>query len=234
MSSESDNEGFDLAGFGKIAKAIPAKVYEQTAETALGTFEKLIAPITETTGGLGRYIRQKFDNMVDAEKALAIYTIGEAKQRAAIKAKADGLVLQSPQHTKSFVKSLEEASKETDPLLHEMWTNLLASQLVNGASYPHFVEVLPHFSRPDAELLLSLFPESEIGEHGGGYLCSGFNWITQWARRPGGEILPWTISCVLLTEFNFADVASSKDVGKSIPVMYRTQTGTAFLSAVTP
>lgn len=235
MSSDSDNEGLDLAGFGKIAKAIPDQVYEQTAATVLDTFEKLIAPITETTDGLGRYIRQKFDNMVDVERALGTYTLDNAIQRAA--SNAGGLVLQPPQHTKSFVKSLEEASKETDPLLHEMWTNLLASQFIKGASHPHFVEVLPHFSPLEARLLLSLYPMHEVtNKRYDGYMGSSNSWIDYWIRKGGDELHPWNISCLLLLELGLVSFIPPPEryENKMVVLLHRTEVGTAFLSAVTP
>lgn len=77
-----NKEGLDLLGWGKIAEAIPPAVYEQTTATVVKTFENLVAPITETTSGLGRYLRQKFDNMVEVEKAVATYTIENAMNRA--------------------------------------------------------------------------------------------------------------------------------------------------------
>lgn len=231
----SDDEGLDLVGFGKVAKAIPAKVYELSAVTALSTFEKLIAPITETTDGLGRYIRQKFDNMVDVEKALAVYTLDEAVQRATSKASSESLNLQPPHHTKSFVKSLEEASKETDPLLHEMWTNLLASQLVEDAAHPHFVEMLSHFSPLEARLLLSLYPFSETGGTNDTFFSSDFSWITHWIRKDGDERHPWTFSCVLLLEFGFANIIPPPDKYQNLNtvLLHRTTSGSAFLKVVT-
>jgi hypothetical protein len=44
MQEHLKSEGLDLAGFGKIAKAIPKEVYERSAKTLLTTFEKLTAP----------------------------------------------------------------------------------------------------------------------------------------------------------------------------------------------
>jgi hypothetical protein len=162
----------DLTGVGKFAEAIPPAVYAQTATTLNSTLRKLVAPITESTSGLGRYIRQKFDNMVQVEKALATYTLQQALGRARSKAERLSLRFGVPAHPKTFVKSLEEASKETDPVMHEMWANLLASQLVEGFSHPHFVETLSHFSPAEAQVLSSLREAADVGEHKGGYLCS--------------------------------------------------------------
>src|SRR5436190_2513604 len=120
MVEKSDSDGLDVAGFGKIAKAIPPKVYERSATALIATFQQLVAPLTESTAGFGRYIGQKFENMVAAEKAIATYTIEKAVRRAKARAELMGKDITPPIHPKSFVKTIEEASKETDPLMHEM------------------------------------------------------------------------------------------------------------------
>jgi len=228
-----ENEGCDLAGFGKIAKAIPKEVYERTAATLLTTFEQLTAPITESTGGLGRYLRQKFDNMVEAEKAIATYTVEKAIRRAQIKCERSGRTLQPPPHPKSFVRAIEEASIETDPLLHEMWANLLASQLADDICHPHFVQALPHFSAAEARLLVSLLPKSELGAYDG-YLSIESDCFTHWVRREGEELHAWSISCDLLCQFRFADVLGLKKDLPRVTILHRTAIGGAFLCAVSP
>lgn len=112
---DNSKDGLDLVGIGKVAKAIPEEVYNRSAESLLTTFEKLVAPITETTHGLGRYVSQKFDSMVKVEKAIATYTLEQACAKARAKAASFRFGTRAPTHPKSFVKSLEEASKETDP-----------------------------------------------------------------------------------------------------------------------
>jgi hypothetical protein len=174
--------------------------------------------------------------MVAAEKAIATYTVEKAIRRAKARAELAGKRLVTPTHPKSFVKTIEEASKETDPLMHEMRTNLLASQLISeSTSHPHFVETLPHFSPAEAKLLVSLLPQAEIGENGGGYLVFSYDAFTHWMRKSGGPLNPWTISCVLLCEFHFADVLGPKgdDKRAGVTILYRTRTGGAFLGAVT-
>lgn len=233
MTEPSNNDGLDIAGFGKIAKAIPPKVYERSATTLLTTFQHLTAPFTETTSGLGRYLKQKFDNMVEAEKAIATYTVEKAISRAKDKAQLSGRDLQPPANSKTFVKAIEEASKETDPLLHEMWANLIASQLTDETCHPHFVEILPHFSPAEARLLISLHPLSEVGENDGGYLSASDDAFKYWISKAGGELNSWSISCVLLQEFRFADlVAPMGNKPESTAILYRTALGSAFLSAV--
>lgn len=233
MTNSSDNDGLDIAGFGKIAKAIPPKVYEHSATTLLKTFQQLTAPITETTSGLGRYLQQKFDNMVEAEKAIATYTVEKAIARAKKKAHSTGHSLRPPASSKTFVKAIEEASKETDPLLHEMWANLIASQLTDETCHPHFVEILSHFSPAEAKLLVSLHPLSEVGENDGGYLSFSDDSFKYWVRKTGGELNPWSISCVLLLEFRFVDLLGPKG-GKpeNATILFRTALGSAFVSAV--
>ena len=238
MNKETDNkEGLDLAGIGKVAKAIPPEVYTQSTGTVIETFNKITAPITETTSGFGRYIKQKFDNMVEAEKALATYTVQNAIAKAEAKARNNNSELISPIHPKSFINSLEEAAKETDPTLHEMWENLLADQLTNVNFHPHFVEILPHFSPVEASLLLSLLSRDEIGENDGGYLLSSDDSFKHWVRYSGDEQLnEWSYSCILLHEFKFADILAPKSGAykdsDAVTMLYRTKAGDAFLSAV--
>ncbi len=233
MDELPKNDGLDIVGFGKIANAIPKEVYERSAATLLTTFEKLTAPITETTSGLGRYLRQKFDNMVEVEKAIAIFTVEKALCRAKVKAERAGGLLHAPAHSKSFVKAIEEASKETEPLLHEMWSNLLASQLAGEPCHPHFVEILPHFSPAEAKLLVSLLPKSDVGEHGGGYLQYDPDSFTHWVRKTDDELNPWCLSCKLLLEFRFADLLALKSNDRpKVAILYRTRSGEDFLAAV--
>ena len=228
------NDGLDLAGFGKLAKAIPEEVYNRTTDSLLTTFEKLVAPITETTHGLGRYIRQKFDSMVRVEKAIATYTLEQACIKAKAKAASLGVGMISPTHPKSFVRALEEASKETDPLLHELWASLLASQLLDGYCHPHFVELLPHFSPAEARLLVSLRDWNTVGEHGGEYIMFNIDRCSHWLdHADDNEPKPWTLSCTLLIEFGLADLLSTKGSEPgSPPILHRTLSGTEFLKAV--
>lgn len=235
MTKSTDNEGLDIAGFGKVAKAIPPSVYERSATTLLTAFQQITAPITETTSGLGRYLRQKFDNMVEAEKALATYTVEAAIAKAKERAKIAGVEVHPPESSKSFVKAIEEASKETDPLLHEMWANLIASQLSDNSCHPHFVEVLSHFGPAEARLLISLVPLSEVGENDGGYLSASDDAFEYWMPKAGDEPRPWSVSCILLREFRFADLVAPKGSKPDrTTILYRTTLGAAFLAAVSP
>ena len=232
-----DNEpikvSLDIFGFGEVAKAIPEKVYEQTADAALTTLKQLISPLTALTSGTGRYLTQKFDNMVDAEKAVAVYTMQKAIHKAKQRCAHIGIPLSPPQNTKVFVRTVEEASKEADPLLHEMWTNLLAAQFTDIGCHPHFVESLTHFSPEEAHLLIELLPIDSIGENSGGFIGSIENYFTHWLPHANGNIREWSISCTLLCDFNFANVAGPKS-GKPerTAILYRTHLGSKFLEAV--
>lgn len=232
MSTDKKSPGLDLAGIGKVAEAIPDEVYTRSTETVLATFEKVTAPLTEFTAGFGRYLRQKFDNMVAAEKALATYSIEKAVHRTRLRAEKAGIEIHPPRHVKSFVTAMEHAAKEADPELHELWVNLLATEISDGISHPHFVEILSHFSSAEAHLLRSLFSVDEVGETGGGYLAFSYDGFKTWMRRNGAPEEPWDISCLLLCEFNLANVAAPKGSAKGKTILYRTKTGSAFLAAV--
>ena len=83
--------------------------------------------------------------MVEVEKAIATYTLEQACNRARAKAATLQVATIAPAHPKSFVRALEEASKETDPVLHDLWASLLASQFLDGYCHPHFVRVTSSF-----------------------------------------------------------------------------------------
>ena len=235
MADSKKDDGLDIVGFGKIAKAIPPKVYELTAATLLTTFEQLTAPITETTSGLGRYLRQKFDNMVDAEKAIAIYAVQKAVSRARLRSQFEGRELLPPPSSKTFVRSIDEASMETDPLLHEMWVNLITCQLSSESCHPHFVEALSHFSPAEARLLTELVELSEVGENDGGYMFVEESDFNYWLSKNDSEPRPWSISCTLLMDFGFGGVVAPKgSPNNKTAILHRTKLGTAFLRAVSP
>ena len=127
--------------------------------------------------------------------------------------------------------------------MHEMWANLLASQLLDGPCHPHFVEILPHFSPAEAKLLVSLRELDTIGEHGGIFLMmSHIEHLTHWlSHADDTEPKPWTFSCTLLYEFGFANMVGHKyhpppakqKEERRYPILFRTRSGSEFLKAVT-
>lgn len=236
--SENDDPSLDLAGLGKVAKSIPKEVYLVTTKALIDTFNKLMAPFAETTSGFGRLIRQKFDNMVDAEKALAAYTIENALKKAELKAEQQGVQVISPVHPKSFINALEEASRETDANLHELWENLLADQLVNSQFHPHFVKILSHFSSVEAKILTTLLPFREVSHSGSKYLSFADDSFKHWVREHGDKDLKdWVLPCTLLCELGLADVMSPRsqafEAEQRVTLLFKTKMGEAFLEAVT-
>ncbi len=145
----SDETSFDIAGIGKAAKAIPAKAWVQLVDTACSTFRQVIAPLTALTSGTGRLIEAKFDRMVDAQKVLASETVGTA----AAKVKASGKrVVESPS-ARVVVAVLEHSSTETNPLLRELWANLLAQEFSSGQVHPEFPGLLSRLTSEEAQML---------------------------------------------------------------------------------
>lgn len=231
--NEKSGTGFDIVGLGKAAEAIPKEVYTEVTRGLIENFNKIISPITEITSGVGRYIRQKFDNMVELEKALAAHTL----QKAIQKAESMGDILPMT-NLKTFITSIDESSRETDPLLHEMWVNILASQLVNTDFHSQYVNILSNFSAREANLLMKLNSFEELGHGLEFYFGSNSDSFLNFVFRDGDvDIHEWTYSCNILLQFGLVEVGgpTSEDFYKTedaVTVLYRTKWGDKFLSVV--
>lgn len=231
--------GLDLLGLGKLAKAIPPEVYRQGTKSVVKTFDSLVAPLTQATDGVGRLIRQTFDNWVDERKAIGTVMIQHAVIRAQERAEKQGKTLRPPNHPKTFLRTLEEGSLETDSVVREMWVNLLASQLVDRNSHPRFVSILSELGPEEARLLLTLKPLDKDPRltHflGGGnaHLGGKSDWTAD-LDQPGQ---PWNLSVTILCQQSLANIAPQvKQEGKSKhPLfLFLTLFGKDFMAVVAP
>ena len=156
MSDEPDSS-FDLVGAGQVAKAIPAKAWEQLVATACETFTQCLAPITATTSGLGRLIEAWFDKLIDAQKILAAETVSRATKKVA----RTGVKTRTNPKASVIVAVLNGSSIETDQTIRELWANLLAQELVSGNVHPEFVHILPRLTSNDARTLSFIAKEGD-------------------------------------------------------------------------
>ncbi len=148
----SETKGLDLIGAGQVAKAIPKKAWERLTNTACKIIEETLAPVTATTGGLGRLISAKFDKLVDAEKILAANVFEKANQKIR---DADVRPEVTPKPS-IIVDTLEFTGLETNILLQELWSNLLVCELTTGQVHPEFPKILSRLSPNDAQLLAQI------------------------------------------------------------------------------
>lgn len=235
------HSGWDLVGAGKVAEAIPPEVYKQSTVTVCKTFESLVAPLTQTTDGLGRLIRQTFDNWVEVRKAIGTYTLQQAVIRAKARTEKQRGIPQPPSHPKTFIRALEESSLETDSIVHEMWVNLLASQIVDQNSHPRFVGILTELGPDEVKLLLSLKPypknDSRLSSYVGGsmahtHFSEKMTWVTA-LDQPAPQ--PWNLSATLLCQHSLAEASPrSQSAGGGFILLHLTLFGEAFLAAVAP
>jgi len=145
-----------------------------------------------------------------------------------------------PSHPKTFVHVLEECSLETDSVVHEMWVNLLASQLSDGESHPRLVGILGQLGPAEARLLGTLqpYPKGDPrADHffGGTKGHSGMR--KSWTSDLNKPDQPWNLSATFLCQHGLADIAPTKSTEpkKSCPLLlYLTPFGTEFLAIVAP
>ncbi|MTI88115.1 MAG: DUF4393 domain-containing protein [Balneolaceae bacterium] len=153
--SEED-KSLDLTGIGKLGSSIPDASWNKLVQTACDTFDALISPITATTTGLGRLIRAKFDGMLDVQKVLA----ADATLRAKEKVGAAGRKPKGNPKSVILLRSIENASNETDTNLRDIWANLMANEVLDNQVHPEFPRLLERLSSNDAATLAELAVES--------------------------------------------------------------------------
>lgn len=152
-----ENEGLDIAGAGKLAKAIPKEGWKKLIDTACDTFSELIAPITKTTAGLGGLIQAKFDAMTDAQKVFAADTVNRAKEKVIKSGRKSNRVPKA----KVLLHSIESASLETDDGLRDIWANLIANEMLDAKVHPEFPSILSRLSSNDALVLAEIAGNNE-------------------------------------------------------------------------
>jgi hypothetical protein len=167
--------------------------------------------------------------MVEVEKSLLTYSL----KKAQYKIKSDGKIIKENLHPKELIKIIEEISKETDPLLNVLWTNLLCSELTDENAHPFFINILQSFSPKEAIILSSLNSFNNIGKVDSNVIIFPYK-ITSWVKEDCGEITPWDLSCKLLCEFGLADTVTPAHhtSGNHNAILYRTEIGDEFIKAV--
>jgi len=158
MSDE--DRSLDLTGMGKLAKAIPPSSWNKLVTTACKTFTDFVKPITATTIGLGKYIEAKFDRFVDAEKILAAETIRRAQEK----------VKNSSSEPKGnfkpvvVIQSISAAGTQTEEAMHDLWSSLLAREILNGEIHPEIPKILERMVSSDAQVLAEVARGSDDQE----------------------------------------------------------------------
>jgi len=155
--SMTEETGLDIVGIGKLAKAIPQKAWVQAVDTACKTFREAIAPFTALTSGTGRLIEAKFDRLVDAEKVLAAEAMSKAQEKVVqSKKKPSGKA-----KANIVIAAIEATGSETDIVARELWSNLLAQEIINGNVHPEFPRILSRLSASDAQMLAQIAERQE-------------------------------------------------------------------------
>ncbi|TVP59350.1 MAG: DUF4393 domain-containing protein [Nodularia sp. (in: Bacteria)] len=149
----AEDRNLDIVSLRKLTEAVLDQAWSQLVETACNSFKELIAPITfNTSGDIARLIGAKFDRLVDAEKVIAAQMMSLASE------KASGSHHQRNKFPKSSVilKIIESSSSETDTILQELWTNLMANELVYGSIHPEFIRILTQLTSSDVYRLIEV------------------------------------------------------------------------------
>lgn len=173
-----EDKSIDLTGVGKLAKAIPPSSWNRLVKTACDTFCKLISPIIETTSGLGRLIKAKFESMEDIQKVLAT----DALKRTQRKIEDSGKRPKGNPKSPTLIKLIENASNEPDENIRDIWANMIANEILNNRVHPEFPKIMTRLSSNDAITLVEIAESNKkaslkavLGSLIYGFRIMGFN-----------------------------------------------------------
>jgi len=151
--SEMDEEEIKMTK--ELIESVPESVWINLVTTATDTFKSIIKPITSVTSGVGRLIEAKFDRLIEGEKILIAENLRKADDKARLR-------IDSPHPNPSTIIRIIEASKdEIDINLREMWSNLIANEMVDNSVHPKYIIILSQSSVEDALFLLKTAEKSE-------------------------------------------------------------------------
>jgi hypothetical protein len=182
----AEDLSLEMAIAGKLVDSIPQASWELAVNAATATVLKVLAPVTETTSGLGRIIKGTFDDLEDWRKIAFAKILQDSAERIPPTEIASVLHL-SP---RVIVASIEEASRTTEPPLQELWSNLLARVFVGQTVHPEVPRILGKLTPEDALTLLELSkqPQPYRGAPGGPSwaIMNHAVWIA--VEKTGGKI----------------------------------------------
>ena len=145
-----DDKSLDLIGIEKVVKSLPKQSIKDVIDVSIDTFNKAVSPILETTAGLGRLIKVKFDSLVDVQKVYAVEAL--MKVNKASHEKKEKVIPKA----RIIIDSIENVSNETDDNLRDIWSNLIANELLTADVHPEFPRILKRLSVQDAQTLISI------------------------------------------------------------------------------
>jgi len=157
-----DDKSLDLIGIEKVVKSLPKQSIKDVIDVSIYTFNKAVSPILETTAGLGRLIKVKFDSLVDVQKVYAVEALMKANEKVkkASHEKKEKVIPKA----RIIIDSVENVSNETDDNLRDIWSNLIANELLTADVHPEFPRILKRLSVQDAQTLISIV-ESDKNLH---------------------------------------------------------------------
>ncbi len=147
-----DDKSLDLIGIGKVVKSLPKKSIEDVVDVSIETFHKAVSPILETTAGLGRLIKIKFDSLVDVQKVYAVEALMKANEKVNNTSHKKKVIPKA----RIIIDSVESVSNETNDTLRDIWSNLIANELLTASVHPEFPRILNRLSVQDAQNLISI------------------------------------------------------------------------------
>jgi hypothetical protein len=219
----------------KVIEVIPANAWEKLAVTATETIEKSLAPITETTSGIGRVIRQTFDGMIDIEKIV----FAVALQRVSKRIQDKKATVRDGFHLGPLIATIKATARENDETLRELWTCLLANQLTEDLVHPEFIQILSRMSGQYARKFAEIVNNQEKVRKN--LQVAAFSYMLHHARSDRDEdslritqlFESFAYTSTHETDFSEEQLINLRLVNRTSGQLVLTKLGEAFVKAVT-
>jgi len=150
------DDGIDLTGVGKDMRAIPPPAWQRMVDKACTTIEKALAPMTETAHEIAQHIKAKFDNLKDIQQVMVAGAVASAKKKAS-QSSGD---IKMPR-LQILMQVIENSANEVDGGVRELWSNLLAQEMLTQGVHPEITRVLSRISSEDAQLLVKITEQKQ-------------------------------------------------------------------------
>jgi len=157
----------------EIIKSIPKESVDELTKFAIETLRSIFRPLTSTTNWVGMLVENKFSHLNEIQKIIAAESIRKVKEKIERSAAEE---VQTSAHMKPevFYLMIENVDAQVDEVQSEVWTNVVAREIVNADIHPEIARIIAKLTTKDI-LLLAQINEKQSNKGFGYFLTKMMN-----------------------------------------------------------